>query len=143
MRQDDQLVNTIVRTLLEEHFAPSLHQGILDALGVYLKQDSSIDFAEEVVEKISARRRDFQFRDNVLRAYEYRCAFSGFQVAMGGSYFGCEAAHVKWHSHNGPDSVENGIALEPTMHTLFDIGAWTLTDDHRIMISSHFTGSET
>ena len=78
----------------------------------------------------------------MLRAYEHQCAATGFRAALGGSYFGCEAAHVKWHAYDGPDDVANGIALEPTMHKLFDAGAWTLTDDRRIVVSKEFTGSD-
>jgi putative restriction endonuclease len=78
----------------------------------------------------------------VLRAYAYRCAFSGFRAALGGTYFGCEAAHVQWHSYQGPDFVSNRIALEPTIHKLLDAGAWSLTDDRRILVSVEFTGTD-
>jgi putative restriction endonuclease len=78
----------------------------------------------------------------VLRAYEHRCAVTGFQAALGGSYFGCEAAHVKWHAYEGPDTLENGLAMEPTLHKLFDAGAWSLTDDRRILVSADFTGTD-
>ena len=83
------------------------------------------------------------FRKKVLRAYEHRCAVTGFRAALGGSYFGCEAGHVQWHAFGGPDTVENGISMEPTIHKLFDAGAWTLTDDHRVLVSADYTGSET
>jgi putative restriction endonuclease len=78
----------------------------------------------------------------VLAAYDQRCAVTGFQAMLGGVLFALEAAHVKWHSQGGPSVVANGIALNPTMHKLFDHGAWTLTDDRRILVSSHFTGSD-
>jgi putative restriction endonuclease len=80
---------------------------------------------------------------NVLCDYEYRCAFSGFRAALNGTYFECEAAHVQWHSFASPDAVSNGIALEPTFHKLLDVGAWSLTDDRRVIVSSQFTGTDT
>ena len=61
---------------------------------------------------------------------------------MSGQFAGCEAAHVQWHCYDGPDTISNGIALEPTIHKLFDIGAWTLTDDRRILISRDLTGDD-
>ena len=72
-------------------------------------------------------------------------AFSGPTniAALGGLYFGCEAAHVQWHAYDGPDSVDNGFAVEPTLHELFDAGAWTLTDDRKILVSADLTGTET
>jgi len=134
------LLNTVVRQLLDEHFAPSTHDDILDALGIQIESGGAV--AQAIADDARARRRDPLFRDNVLRAYEYRCAFSGFRAALSGSYFGCEAAHIQWHSHDGPDAVSNGIALEPTIHKLFDVGAWSLTDDRRIIVSAHFTGTD-
>ena len=68
---------------------------------------------------------------------------TGFRAAIGGQYYGCEAAHVQWHAYNGPDTVDNGFAVEPTLHKLFDVGAWTLTDDHRILVSEDLTGTDT
>ncbi|MDJ0909809.1 MAG: HNH endonuclease [Woeseiaceae bacterium] len=104
------------------------------------------DFDDERVAEPShsekrSRRRDPAFRERVLRAYEHQCAVTGFRAALGGSFFGCEAAHVRWHACQGPDTVDNGICVEPTLHKLLDAGAWSLTDDRRILVSSDFTGS--
>ena len=140
LESDPQLVQNVVKQLLDEHFAPSVHDDLLDAVG--LSFDSSPSINEQPSENPVSRRRDPQFRECVLRAYEYRCAFSGFRAALNGTYFGCEAAHVQWHCYDGPDSVANGITLEPTLHKLFDVGAWSLTDDRRILVSTHFTGTD-
>jgi putative restriction endonuclease len=88
------------------------------------------------------RRRDPRFRQAVLRAYEHRCAVTGFRAALGGQYLGCEAAHVQWHAYQGPDTVDNGLVVEPTLHKLFDVGAWSLTDDRRVLVSRDFTGTD-
>jgi predicted restriction endonuclease len=37
---------------------------------------------QEVVQTISKRQRDNSFRARVLRAYNYRCAFSGIQLRL-------------------------------------------------------------
>jgi len=140
IERDPRLFSSVVISLLEEHFAPSTHHDILNAVG--LEHSARQTVAEENVDYTPTRRRDPQFRAEVLRAYEHRCAFSGFQAALGGTYLGCEAAHVQWHSFAGPDDVTNGLALEPTIHKLFDIGAWSLTDDRRIIVSENFTGSD-
>ena len=49
---------------------------------------------------------------------------------------------MQWHAYYGPDIVANGIALEPTIHKLFDAGACSLTDDRRILVSANYTGSD-
>ncbi len=140
LESDPNLSSRVVRYLLDQHFALSTHDDILNAVG--LEPSTDILDAEKTTNLQTKRRRNPQFREEVLRAYEHRCAFSGFQAALCGTYFGCEAAHVQWHSYAGPDNVANGLALEPTIHKLFDVGAWSITDDRRIIVSEHFTGSD-
>lgn len=137
---DQGLLARVVRFLLEEHFEESLHEDILASVGLPVYDASTV--AEDIAPYGKQRRRDPNFRDKVLRAYEHRCAITGFRAALRGSYFGCEAAHVKWFAYDGPDSLENGIAMEPTLHKLFDAGAWSLTDDRRVLVSAEFTGSD-
>lgn len=130
----------IVERILEEYFPPTIHEDIMAAVGIERPAQRMLRDAPLALAVI--RYRNPRFRENVLRAYEHQCAATGFRAALGGSYFGCEAAHVRWHAYDGPDDVSNGIALEPTMHKLFDAGAWTLTDDRRILVSGEFTGSD-
>lgn len=137
----DGLVEQIAQVVLEEHFPTSMHEDIIAAVGL-----GSVNDARQVRESSFAskrvRPRDPSFRKKVLRAYEHRCAVTGFRAALGGAFFGCEAGHVQWHAFGGPDTVENGISMEPTIHKLFDAGAWTLTDDHRLLVSADYTGSD-
>ncbi len=134
---DPALIDQILQALLEDHFPASLHEDLCAAFGLDLPGQPAI---RETAVNYQRRRRDPAFRDKILRAYEYRCAASGFCAALGGAYFGCEAAHVRWVAYDGPDTVDNGLALEPTMHKLFDAGAWSLTDDRRILVSADLTG---
>ena len=136
---DRSLISQAVHLLLENHFPQSLHDDICAAVG--LEAPSSMP-SPDVSQKVIRRRRDPAFREKILRAYEYRCAATGFCAALGGSFFGCEAAHVRWVAYDGPDTIENGIALEPTLHKLFDAGAWSLTDDRRMIVSADFTGTD-
>jgi putative restriction endonuclease len=46
-----------------------------------------------------------------------------------------EAAHIHAHSQRGPDSPDNGLALTPTAHDLFDAGLWTIDDNLRIQVA--------
>lgn len=130
----------IVERLLNEFFPRTMHEDILAAVGIAPTIVSDVRDVDPA--RAPLRYRNPRFRDNVLRAYEHQCAATGFRAALGGSYFGCEAAHVKWHAYGGPDDVSNGIALAPTIHKLFDAGAWTLSDRRRIIVSKEFTGSD-
>jgi len=132
--KEPQLVRRSVRLLLDRHFSPTLHESILDAVGL----DLSVIPIEEVHERPG---RDPDFRRTLLRAYEYRCAVSGFRASLSGTHFGVEAAHVMWFACGGPDTTANGVVLNPLLHLLFDRGAWTLTDDRRVVVSEHFSGN--
>ena len=84
---------------------------------------------------MNRQRRDPNFRANVLRAYEYRCAVCGFDVRLGPSPVALEAAHIKWHQAGGPDLEVNGLALCVLHQRLFDRGAFTLSKQLQIMVS--------
>jgi len=132
---DSTLLEDCAKLLLDRHFPETLHAAIADQVGLLLGDPGETS-------RIGRRRRDPAFRATVLRAYEHRCAVSGFRAALDGSYFGVEAAHVRAHCYEGPDDVANGLVLTPTLHRLFDFGAWSLTDDRRVLVSSKFTGTD-
>ncbi|MBB36450.1 MAG: restriction endonuclease [Hirschia sp.] len=79
--------------------------------------------------------RDRVFRSRVLDAYDSRCALSGFKFINGGGRAEAEAAHIKPVQDNGPDAVQNGIALSGTVHWMFDRGLIGLRDNLEILVS--------
>jgi putative restriction endonuclease len=52
---------------------------------------------------------------------------------------GVEAAHVRWFAFDGPDSLDNGLALCVLHHKLFDLGVMGLDHQLRIRLSEVFT----
>ena len=85
--------------------------------------------------RITRRSRRAGFAEEVLLAYAYQCAMCGFDGALGRTPVGIEAAHVRWHSQDGPDEVANGLALCALHHVLLDLGVLGLTADRRICVS--------
>jgi putative restriction endonuclease len=120
----------IALSILEKNFPASVHEDILQAIGL------DLEFSENI--KI---KRDPNFRDRILNAYEYRCAVCGFNVRVGNSLVALEAAHIKWHQAGGPDREENGVALCALHHKLFDRGAFTLSDNMKIIVSDRTHGT--
>ena len=49
---------------------------------------------------------------------------------------GRAAAHVRWHSQQGPDEITNALALCALHHTLFNLGVLGITEDRLIRVSS-------
>lgn len=132
LRRDSRILSDIVSTLLTKNFPESIHEDILQAVGIDLAEDH-----------LSVGKRDPLFREHVLRAYEYRCAVCGYNVRLGNSLVGLEAAHIKWHQAGGPDVENNGIALCALHHKLFDRGAFTLSggEDMIVQVSKNAHGT--
>ncbi|WP_318202010.1 phosphorothioated DNA-binding restriction endonuclease [Streptomyces sp. SCL15-4] len=137
LRREPDLLGRIARLLLDLHFPPSLHGELCEAVGLELEP-------AEVERLVPARRqRDPRMRELVLTAYEYRCAFCGYDGRIGSVPVGLEAAHVRWWAFGGPDEIENGICLCSLHHKLFDKGVLGLGGDQRILVSQRFVGHST
>ena len=126
----DDLV-TIAHEVLDNHFPASQHQDILLACGIQL-QPSTI---------VSKRKRDIGFATVVIRNYGHRFAICGYNLQLDNQVIGLEAAHIRWHAYDGPDIVENGLALCSLHHKLFDFGAFALQDDLSILVSRNLNGN--
>lgn len=117
-------VGMVAKKLLDENFPETLHEDILNAVGL------SLDGVHETFK----RRGDF--RRKILRAYEYRCCVCGYDLRIADRSAGLEAAHIMWHQVGGPDEEPNGLALCVLHHKLFDLGAFTIDADRGSVVCS-------
>jgi putative restriction endonuclease len=102
------------------------------------EEQAPYEFEQDRVQMLTRRTvRDRIFRTRVLKAYDRRCAFTGFQFINGGGRAEVEAAHIKSVQDKGPDVVQNGLALSGTVHWMFDRGLLSVSDDERILLSNH------
>ena len=136
LERDPALLGGVVRTLLDSNFPASLHEDILSATGIDLEP-------AEALTLVPRRRRDPAFRELVLLAYEQRCAVCGYDGQLLREAVGIDAAHIRWWAENGPDEVENGVALCALHHKLFDRGAIGITEANAVAVSAHFVGRGT
>ncbi|PTL55564.1 phosphorothioated DNA-binding restriction endonuclease [Paraconexibacter algicola] len=134
LRDDPELVRLAAHAVLDRHFEPSLHDPIASAVGLDLA-------AAATVAEVRKRKRDRAFRHRVLVAYEHRCAACGWNAYLGSDAFGLEAAHVLWHTHGGPDELDNGLCLCALHHLALDRGALSIDDEYRLLVSQHISGS--
>lgn len=94
------------------------------------------DEPRERLNYLSSRiARDRTFRRIILNAYDQRCAVTGLKLINGGGRAEVDAAHIKPVEANGPDIVNNGIALSGTAHWMFDRGLISIADNLEILIS--------
>ena len=134
LREDPQLLRDAAQALLDRHFEPSLHPAIASAVGLDLA-------AAPTAKTVEKRKRDRAFRQKVLVAYEHRCAACGWNVYLGADAFGLEAAHVFWHTLGGPDEIANGLSLCTIHHLALDLGAISVDDTRRLLVSQQISGS--
>ncbi|MCI3921065.1 HNH endonuclease [Paenibacillus sp. TRM 82003] len=128
LQSDKTLTYELASQILEEHFPDTMHEDILERVGL-----NAILFKK--------KPRDPRFRDKVLRAYEYSCAVCGFNVRLGSNLVAIEAAHIKWHQVGGPDVEENGIALCSLHHKLFDRGVFSLSKNLELLVAEEAHGT--
>ena len=80
---------------------------------------------QTIVTTVSRYSRDASFRQQVLNAYENRCAITRAQLKL------VDAAHIiPVPSERSSEHVTNGIAVSPTMHRAFDNGLIYLEQDY-------------
>ncbi len=126
---DPSRVTQIAAHILVSHFPPSYHEDFLDAVGLTMETGAA-----------AKRKRDPDFRQRILRAYEYRCAVCGFDVRLGSVSVALDAAHIRWHQAGGPDVEDNGLALCVLHHKTFDLGVFTV-DNGVVLISDQAHGT--
>ena len=128
-RRDRTIAHIVAKNLLHGHFPERLHPAILKAaMGKETAREVMLNNGSELVEFLTKRRkRHAAFRNMVLEEYNYSCAVCGYSIEFPEQQWpGLEAAHIKWHSHCGPDETQNGISLCVLHHELFDWGLFTI-----------------
>ncbi|WP_405139962.1 HNH endonuclease [Sphaerisporangium sp. NBC_01403] len=135
---DSHLVVRLARYLLDANFEPSLHADICQLTGLDLETLGAADPVRTTARAMV--RRNTAFRQNVLMAYEYCCAFCEYDGWLDGTAVGLDAAHVRWWAFEGPDATSNGLCLCAIHHKLFDKGVLGLTPDRTIAVSAKFVG---
>jgi putative restriction endonuclease len=91
---------------------------------------------------VNRKIRDANFRLEVCRAYEDRCAVTGLRIINGGGRSEVQAAHIRPVAVGGPDVVQNGLALSATVHWLFDRHLISIDPDYRLLVSHNRVPSE-
>lgn len=98
-----------------------------------MKNSSTISAVQNIERKrynrTSARPFQAQFRQNLLSVSDH-CLIT--RVRMAGLL---EAAHVKPHKYNGPETKDNGILLRRDIHYLFDSGNLRIDVNGNVFIS--------
>jgi putative restriction endonuclease len=138
-RADPALVRAVARDLVTSNFPETVAPDVLQAVG--LDGISVLGWPDIPPGEGHGgrRRRDPGWRSAVLQAWDRQCAFCGYDGQLAGACIGIEAAHVRWFTFDGPDTLDNGLALCVLHHKLFDVGVLGLDERLRVVVSKSFS----
>jgi putative restriction endonuclease len=135
LRADPALAQSVARSLVLSNFPETIAPDVLEAAG--LDPTEVLGSANGI--PAAPRRRNPQWRFAVLQAWDRQCAFCGYDGQLGGATAGIDAAHVRWFTFDGPDALDNGLALCALHHKLFDLGVLGLDLELQVQVSAAFS----
>jgi putative restriction endonuclease len=91
--------------------------------------------AYQFPEQAEQAGREARFRINIISAYNYSCALTGYRLLTISSGSIIDAAHIHQFADSRNNDIRNGIALCKNAHWLFDNGLWTLADDYTVKVA--------
>lgn len=130
------------RILIGHYFQPDEQLSLCALLGLPpLSGDASAEDLEGGAPDVAQERgRDARFRLNVVAAYNYTCALTGYRVMTISVDTIVDAAHIHQFAQSRNDDPQNGITLCKNAHWMFDNGLWTVADDFTVIVAiDHFT----
>jgi putative restriction endonuclease len=128
--KNPKIIYELAKKILDSNFPETIHSDILSEIGFNFQNI------------FSNKKRQSNFRSDVLNAYGHKCAVCGMKIHLDNLIICLEAAHIKWHSAGGPDETINGISLCPLHHKFFDYGLFTLDENKKIKVSDIAHGNK-
>ncbi len=98
------------------------HQAELENIRDRLDEPKSLEpfttdeARKRVLVEIARRQGQTKFRQTLLKAYDYKCAITGFDAGEA-----LEAAHIIPYAKTENSDPTNGLLLRADLHTLFDL----------------------
>ena len=137
LKSDSTLAYFVGRAVADYCLPTDLATDLLEALALLPSDGSLIQFEFSN----QGRKRNSQWRGKVLSAWQSQCAFCGYDGMLNNSPVALDAAHIRWFNYDGPDDLNNGLALCVIDHRLFDRGVLGLTTQLRLEVSPQFHSS--
>ena len=120
----------------------------IDEVAEQILKDSAVQYKRKIDQlKEAENQENFEeeiyirnsvFKKEIPKIYNHTCCMSGLKVQINNGHALIEACHIKPFAQAHDDTIGNGIALCPNLHTAFDKGLITINNDYRIIVSSMF-----
>lgn len=130
------------RILIATYFEPAERVALYTAFGLPIPPDDQIvkDAAYKAPDEAKQQGRETRFRLNVVAAYNFACALSGYRLTTITGASIVDAAHIHQFADSRNNDIRNGLALCKNAHWLFDNGLWTISDHCEVIVSvGHFS----
>lgn len=126
------------QVLISSHFEPAERNALYHLIGIPVPEDdqtgrTAFFAAAHDAEEIG---RSARFRLDIVSAYRYTCALTGYRVTTISSGAIVDAAHIHQFADSRNNDPANGIALCKNAHWMFDVGLWSIDDNYRVLIAS-------
>jgi putative restriction endonuclease len=126
------------RLLVTTYFPANEQVALFAALGFEAEPDTPELQAlaeDQAIYKVAKETgRSARFKTQVVTGYHFTCALTGYRITTVEQAGIVEAAHIHQHAKSRNNDADNGLALTPTAHALFDMGLWSVTDELRVVV---------
>lgn len=125
------------RILIAKYFRPDERIALYSLFGIPIPSDDEIsrDADYQAPEEALERGRETRFRLNIVAAYNYTCALTGYRLTTITAGSIVDAAHIHQFSDSRNNDPRNGLALSKNAHWQFDQGLWTIADDYSVIVA--------
>jgi len=125
------------RVLIATYFTKSEQIALSEAVGLPVPSGTDLEHEAAYRSPRDAARagRDARFRLNVVAAYNYACALTGYSLTTITAGSVVDAAHIHEFADSRNDDLKNGLALCKNVHWSFDLGLWTIANDYHVIVA--------
>lgn len=125
------------RLLVAKYFQPDERIALYTLLGIPIPTEDEVarDATLGDIGAAKAKGREARFRLNIVAAYNYTCALTGYRLTTISAGSIVDAAHIHQFADSRNNDPKNGLALCKNAHWLFDNGLWTLSDDYKVIVA--------
>ena len=124
------------RILIATYFQPDERIALYTLVGLPVPSETEIagDASYRSPEEARKQGRESRFRLDVVAAYQYTCALTGYRLTTISAGSIVDAAHIHQFADSRNNDPRNGLVLCKNAHCLFDNGLWTHSDDYLLII---------
>jgi putative restriction endonuclease len=129
--------------LIKSYFLPAEQVALANLVNLSTDELERTLLIEECDEASVEKVRNIRFRLDIVAAYNYTCALTGYRVTTIDGATIVDAAHIHQFSDSRNDDPRNGIALCKNAHWMFDQGLWSIDKDYRVLVADSAFDEET